>query len=241
MGQRWKSWSPKPRAGIELTLKFLSVKEVPRLFWSSPKPLTITPPFMSMVFLVIGLIIFGLGEALLIAAGVGVSPWIVFAQGITHVTGWSVGFATFVVSVAVLVCWIPLRQMPGIGTVLNAVIIALVLDYSLPYLPVFDSITLRVAEAVAGVLITGLGSGLYPIANLGPGPRDGLMTGLQSRTGAPPPSFLLFFSLPFLSIGWALGGTVGIGTVLFAFGIGPSVAASMYGLKTAFSKYERAG
>ena len=197
--------------------KFLSVKEVPSLFWSSPKALTLRPPLVSVLFLIMGLTLFGVGEALLVAAGVGVSPWTVLAQGIMHITGWSIGFATFITSFVVLVCWIPLRQTPGIGTILNAVIIALVLEFLLPFLPTFDHVMLQLGEAILGVLVTGFGGGLYLIANLGPGPRDGLMTGLSV-----------------IAAGWVLGGTVGLGTVLFALGIGPSVAASMYVLKKVF-------
>ncbi len=226
---------------MKLKPNFLSVKEVPSLSWSSPKALTFTPPFLSVIFLVIGLTLFGLGEALLIAAGVGVSPWTVFAQGITHVTGWSIGFATFVISLFVLFCWIPLRQTPGIGTVLNAVIIALVLDFLLPYLPTFDNIILKIVGAIIGVLVTGFGGGLYLIANLGPGPRDGLMTGLQRMTNLPIAWVRSGLELAVIAVGWTLGGSVGFGTVLFALGIGPSIAASMYGLKSAFSKPERVG
>ncbi|MFB9233011.1 YitT family protein [Pseudohalocynthiibacter aestuariivivens] len=221
-----------------LKLSFLSIKKMPNLFWSSPKALTIAPPLISVVFLVIGLILFGLGEALIIAAGVGVSPWIVFAQGITIVTGWSIGFATFIISLFVLFCWIPLRQTPGIGTILNAIIIALVLDFSLPYLPTYDSLALKVSEAMTGILVTGFGGGLYLIANLGAGPRDGLMTGLQTLTNLPIAWVRSGLELSVVSVGWALGGSVGIGTVLFALGIGPAVAASMYGLESVFSRPE---
>ena len=221
-----------------LKLSFLSIKKVPNLFWSSPKALTIAPPLVSVVFLVIGLILFGLGEALIIAAGVGVSPWIVFAQGITIVTGWSIGFATFTISLFVLFCWIPLRQTPGIGTLLNAIIIALVLDFSLPYLPTYDGLTLKVSEAMIGVLVTGFGGGLYLIANLGAGPRDGLMTGLQTLTNLPIAWVRSGLELSVVVVGWALGGSVGIGTVLFALGIGPAIAASMYGLESVFSRPE---
>ena len=219
---------------MRLMPKFLSVKEVPSLFWSSPKALTITPPIVSVTFLIIGLTLFGLGEALLIAAGVGVSPWTVLAQGITHVTGWSIGFATFITSFVVLFCWIPLRQVPGIGTILNAVIISLVLEFLLPFLPTFDHLGLQLAEATLGVLVTGFGGGLYLIANLGPGPRDGLMTGLQRVTDLPIAWVRSGIELSVIAAGWALGGTVGFGTVLFALGIGPSVAASMYGLNSMF-------
>ena len=131
---------------------FLKIRAVPTLFWSAPRPLTIRPPFISVVMLAIGLVIFGLGEALLIASGVGVSPWTVLAQGLTNITGWSVGLATFVVSVTVLLLWVPLRQSPGMGTILNIIIISLVLDLADPWLPRFDSLALRVAEAAAGAV-----------------------------------------------------------------------------------------
>ncbi len=210
---------------------FLTVRYVPTLFWSSPKSLTITPPAISVFFLILGLIIFGLGEALLIVAGVGVSPWTVFAQGINQVTGWSVGFATFIISSFVLVLWIPLRQIPGLGTLFNAVIIAAVLEYSLPYLPTFDQYSLQILEAAIGVILTGFGSGLYLIAKLGPGPRDGLMTGLQRLTDFPIIWVRGAIELTVVLSGWCLGGVVGIGTILFAFGIGPCVAASLYFLQ----------
>ena len=209
-------------------LAFLKIRTVPHLFWSAPRPLTIRPPMMSVAMLALGLFIFGIGEAMLIASGVGVSPWTVLAQGLTNITGWSVGLATFVISVLVLLAWVPLRQTPGIGTVLNIIIIAVVLDLALPWLPRFDSLVLRVAEAAAGVIVTGIGGGIYLIANLGPGPRDGLMTGLQRLTGFPIAAVRSAIEIGAVALGWSLGGVVGIGTLLFAFGIGPCVAASMY-------------
>ncbi|WP_347832574.1 hypothetical protein [uncultured Planktomarina sp.] len=143
---------------MALNLRFIQVKGIPVLFWSSPKALTIKPPFTSFVLLIIGLAIFGLGEALLISAGYGVSPWTVFAQGLTTVTGWSIGFATFITSIAVLVLWVPLRQMPGIGTISNAIVIALVLEYILPHLPRFELDALQIAQAVfGGFLLRDLG------------------------------------------------------------------------------------
>ena len=219
---------------MKLHLGFLSVKGVPTLFWSSPKALTLRPPLVSVFFLLIGLILFGFGEALLIAAGVGVSPWTVLAQGITHITGWSIGLATFMTSLVVLVCWLPLKQIPGIGTVLNVLIIALVLDFSLPYIPTFESFFLRVGEAISGVLVTGFGGGLYLIANLGPGPRDGLMTGLQRLTGSPIAWVRSGLEVTVILAGWLLGGSVGLGTVIFALGIGPSIASTMYGFERIF-------
>ena len=215
-------------------MKLLSVKSVPRLGWSSPKAFTLRPPFVSVAFLVFGLFVFGLGEALLIAAGVGVSPWTVFAEGLTHVTGWSIGFATFIISLCVLILWVPLKQTPGIGTILNAIIIALVLEYVLPYLPRFDSLIVNVGMAALGVLVTGVGGAIYLIANLGPGPRDGLMTGLQTATGKPIAGVRTGIEIAVVAIGWLLGGTVGLGTVFFAFGIGPAVAIGMLGLQSLF-------
>ena len=220
-------------------MRFLKIKTVPTLFWSAPEPLTLRPPLASMVLLVIGLFIFGLGEALLIASGAGVSPWTVFAQGVALHTGWSIGFATFVISTGVLLLWLPLRQKPGMGTVLNIIIISVVLDVALPFLPRFDSLGLRLAEAAAGVAVTGIGGGIYLIANLGPGPRDGLMTGLQRLTGLPIAWVRSFIELTAVALGWSCGGVVGIGTLLFAFGIGPCVAATMFWLQSCAGRGSR--
>jgi hypothetical protein len=219
---------------MALNLRFLQVKGIPVLFWSSPKALTIKPPFMSFVLLIIGLAIFGLGEALLISAGYGVSPWTVFAQGLTTLTGWSIGFATFIISIAVLVLWVPLRQIPGIGTISNAIVIALVLEYILPHLPRFELDALQIAQAVFGILVTGFGGAIYLISNLGPGPRDGLMTGVQHLTNWPISGVRASIEILVVIAGWSLGGTVGLGTVLFAIGIGPAVSASLFTLNYFF-------
>jgi uncharacterized membrane protein YczE len=193
-------------------LSFFSVTSVPKLWWSSPKAFTMKPPLGSVAFLIVGLVVFGFGEALLVTAGVGVSPWTMFAEGVTNVTGLSLGFATFVISVLVLVLWIPLKQTPGMGTILNAIIIALVLEYVLPFLPIFETYVANAVLALVGVLVTGFGGAIYLVANLGPGPRDGLMTGLQSVTHQP------------IAL---VGGTLGLGTIFFALGIGPAVAIGM--------------
>jgi uncharacterized membrane protein YczE len=181
----------------------------------------------SVAFLIIGLVIFGLGEALLVTAGVGVSPWTVFAEGLTNVTGWSLGFATFVISASVLILWIPLKQIPGMGTILNAIIIALVLEYVLPFLPTLETYVANAVLALMGVLVTGLGGAIYLIANLGPGPRDGLMVGLQTVTHRPIALVRTFLELTVVAIGWALGGTLGLGTIFFVLGIGPAMAIGM--------------
>ncbi|MGB1964809.1 MAG: YczE/YyaS/YitT family protein, partial [Candidatus Puniceispirillales bacterium] len=156
----------------------------------------------------------------------------------TNITNWSIGFSTFVVSVSVLITWFPLRQIPGIGTILNILIIALVIDLSLPYLPQFETLSLQIIEALAGVIITGIGGGIYLIAKLGAGPRDGLMTGLQRVTNLPIATVRSGIEMTVVILGWMLGGVAGIGTVLFAFGIGPSVAASMYVLQMSFNRKE---
>ncbi len=219
---------------LKSNFSFLKIKTVPRLFWSAPHPLTIRPPLISMVLLVVGLVIFGVGEALMIGSGVGVSPWTVLAQGIANIIGWSVGLSTFVISVIALLVWVPLRQTPRIGTVLNIIIISVVLDLALPWLPQFESFTLRVVEAALGVIVTGIGGGIYLIANLGPGPRDGLMNGLVQLTGFPIARVRSAIEISAVLLGWSLGGVVGVGTLMYAFGIGPCVAASMYILFKAF-------
>ncbi len=165
---------------------------------------------------------------MLIAAAIGVSPWTVLAQGLGLQSGLSIGWATFLVSVAVLLLWIPLRQTPGLGTLLNAIVISFVIEVSLPYLPRPELFMLQFAEVIAGVLLVGMGSGIYLTAQLGAGPRDGLMTGLQRRTGFPIAWVRMSLELTAIVSGWLLGGTVGLGTLLFAFGIGPAVSLGLH-------------
>ncbi|WP_417452578.1 YczE/YyaS/YitT family protein [Kiloniella sp.] len=219
-------------------LSFLSVKGVPTLSWSSPKPLNLRPDLVTLILLIVGLTIFGLGEALLIAAGTGVSPWTVLAQGVSQQTGWTIGLSTFIVSMTVLILWWPLKQVPGIGTILNAIIIALVLEFILPYITTPEDYIFQVLLTILGILVTGLGSGIYLIANLGPGPRDGLMTGLQQQTNLPIAWIRSGIELSAVIIGWSLGGVVGLGTVLFAVLIGPSVACNLFLLNKLFGGKE---
>lgn len=205
-------------------LRIFAVKQVPRLDWSSVSPLNLRPRFVTLFYLCFGLVLFGLGESLLIASGAGVSPWTVLAQGIAGKTDWSIGFTTLVVSLVILVLWIPLAQKPGIGTLLNAIIIALMIDFSLVWLPYPQSLPWQLGQAASGVLIVGIASGIYLTANLGPGPRDGLMTGLQAVTSLPIAAIRIAIEVTVVAIGWYLGGVVGFGTLLFAFGVGPCVA-----------------
>jgi len=213
---------------MKILVLIFSLKKVPTLSWSSFDELNFKPRIITLLYLVIGLILFGLGETMLIAANVGVSPWTVLAQGISIKTGYSIGISTFIVSIGVLILWIPLKQKPGIGTILNTIIISIVLDVSLPYLPTPESFFLQALQVFIGVIIVGLGSGFYLISNLGPGSRDGLMTGLQKKTNLPIALIRATIEVSAVVFGFYLGGVVGIGTLVFAFGIGPAVSAGLF-------------
>lgn len=206
----------------------LTVKQVPRTDWSSGRPLNLRPPALTFLLMMAGLILLGIGEASLIASGAGVSPWTVLAQGIETQTGISIGWATFAVSVAVLLLWIPLKEIPGIGTIMNAIVVAAAMDWSLRYLPRPEVWPLQLLEVAGGILLFGVGSGLYLIANLGPGPRDGLMTSLQRISGRPIALVRGVLEVSVVVFGWLLGGTVGYGTVMFALLVGPAVSFFMY-------------
>lgn len=207
--------------------RIFTIKEVPSVSWSSDFPLNTKPRFYTVIMLVTGLFFFGLGEAIIIGSGSGVSPWTVLAQGISIRTDLSVGTTTFLISIGILIFWIPLKQVPGIGTILNAIIIASTIDLTLPYLPQPNDTYLKLLQVCIGIFVVGLGSGIYLISNLGPGPRDGLMIGLQKQTGTSIPLIRTILELSAVISGWLLGGVVGIGTVLFVFGIGPCVGIGL--------------
>ena len=197
--------------------------------WARTLPtLNLKPKPSSLFFLILGLTLFGLGEGLLIVSNSGASPWSVLAQGISLNVNLSIGTITLLVSIAVLFLWIPLRQKPGIGTILNAIIISIMIDVCIKFVPTPESFIGQLILAFVAVLTVGLGGGIYLIANLGPGPRDGLMVGLQKKTNFPIAAVRAFLEISVVSIGWYLGGTVGIGTLLFAFGIGPAVALGLF-------------
>ncbi|MED5230830.1 MAG: hypothetical protein VYB30_00470 [Candidatus Thermoplasmatota archaeon] len=199
-------------------------KNVPTTWWSADDPWTLKPRISTMILLIIGLIVFGAGDAVLIAAGIGNTPWTVLAEGIAINLGWTIGKATFLVSVLVLLFWIPLREKPGIGTILNAILIAATIELLLPILPTPELLAMQLAQVVSGVVLIGIGSGLYLTANLGPGPRDGTMTGLTKVTGISIGKVRGGIELSVLLIGWAMGGTFWIGTIIFVILIGPCVA-----------------
>ena len=207
---------------------FLKIKKIPRVNWSSEKPYNFKPKFSTFFFLCFGLTLFGLGEGLLIISFTGASPWSVLAQGISLNVNLSIGIITFLISVAVLILWIPLGQKPGVGTIFNALIIALMIDLCIKFVPTPSNNIHQIVLAAISVIIVGIGGGIYLVSNLGAGPRDGLMIGLQQITNLPIAVVRATLEISVVSIGWYLGGKVGIGTLLFAFGIGPCVALGLY-------------
>ena len=214
---------------------FLSIKNIPKVYWSSDKSFNFKPKFSTSFFLIFGLIIFGFGEGLLILSTTGNSPWSVLAEGISKNSKLSIGAATFITSVSVLFLWIFLRQKPGIGTIFNIIIISGMIDVTLYFFDPPSSNILKYSLAIFSVMLVGIGSGIYLVANLGPGPRDGLMTGLTKITNLPIALVRASLEISVVIIGWYLGGTVGVGTLIFAFGIGPCVAFGLFIVNKIFS------
>ena len=215
---------------------FLKIKNIPKVYWSSEKSLNLKPKISTFFFLCLGLTLFGLGEGLLIVSFAGASPWSVLAQGIALNINLSVGIITIFISLGVLILWIPLNQKLGIGTILNAIIIGLMIDVCIKFVPTPENFIYQIILAIVAVLTVGLGGGIYLVANLGAGPRDGLMVGLQKKTNMPIATVRASIEITVMSVGWYLGGTVGIGTLIFAFGIGPCVAFGLYLVNKIFSK-----
>ena len=207
---------------------FLKIKKIPKVKWSSEKPFNFKPKFSTFFFLCFGLSLFGLGEGLLIVSFTGASPWSVLAQGISLNVNLSIGTITLLISIAVLILWIPLGQKPGMGTIFNALIIAIMIDVCIKYVPTPSNYIHQLLLAIISVIMVGIGGGIYLVSNLGAGPRDGLMIGLQKLTNFPIAVVRGTLEISVVSIGWYLGGTVGVGTLLFAFGIGPCVALGLY-------------
>lgn len=214
---------------------FLKIKNIPIVSWSSDKSLNFKPKLSTSFFLIFGLVIFGLGEGLLILSTTGNSPWSVLAEGISNTTSLSIGTATFFISVSVLFLWIFIKQKPGLGTIFNIIIIAGMIDITLSFFDAPSSIWMKYFLAFFSVLLVGLGSGIYLVANLGPGPRDGLMTGMTKLTNLPIALVRAFLEISAVLAGWYLGGTVGAGTLIFAFGIGPCVALGLFLVNKTFN------
>lgn len=175
------------------------------------------------VALLVGLCGYGVSMAMMVRAGLGLDPWDVFHQGLALRTGMTIGVASAVVGIAVLLAWIPLRNTPGIGTIANVIVIAVTVDVALWLLLTPASLPVRTALMLAAVVLNAVSTVLYIGAGLGPGPRDGLMTGLVMRTGRSVRLMRTTIEVSVLAVGWLLGGTVGVGTVVYAFGIGPLV------------------
>jgi len=174
-----------------------------------------------LVQLYTGLALYGASSALLVQSGLGLEPWNVLHQGLAELTGLTIGVVSIFVGAAVLLLWIPLRQRPGLGTVSNVFVVGLAMDGTLALVPAAHGLAARVALLVAGIVLNGVATGLYIAASFGPGPRDGLMTGLHRRTGRSIRLVRTAIELAVVVTGFALGGTVGIGTVLYAVAIGP--------------------
>ena len=185
------------------------------------------PTPASLTALIIGLWLFGTGDALILASDLGGAPWSVLAQGLSVRTGMGIGWTTLLVSIGVLALWIPLHQRPGLGTVMNIVVIALALGITYPRVPAPDSLIGQLGLVLLGVALIGLGSGFYLTSGHGPGPRDGWMTGLHRVTGWPVGRVRLLIEVTVLVVGWLLGGVVGIGTAIFALLVGQSVALGL--------------
>ena len=180
-----------------------------------------------MLVLIFGLMIFGVGEAFLVVTSLGNSPWVVLSEGISLNSNLNIGESTFLVSFVVLLLWIPLRQKPGFGTLANIVVIAASIELGLLIIPTVENIYFKYFYVLFGIALVGIGSALYITCGLGTGPRDGLMTGLHYKTGVRVGRVRLGIEIVALSIGAFLGGSLGIGTALFALLIGQSVAISL--------------
>jgi uncharacterized protein len=186
-------------------------------------------------YLMLGNWLYGTGEAILIKADIGQSPGTVLAQGIQNITGDTIGWTSFYISIGVMFLWIPLKNKVGIGTVLNIIFVSVAIDVMMPFFPSPDSYAVSVVMVIIGILVIGLGSAFYIPSNLGPGPRDGLMTGLHYRTGIPIGRVRFVIEAAFLLAGWLLGGSVGLGTVLVTVLVG-EVVAIFFGIVSRVSK-----
>lgn len=199
-------------------------KTVPVTPWRAKSRWDLSPTRVLILFF--GLAIFGLGDALVVQSNLGNAPWTVFAQGLSLRTGLSLGWATFVTGVFVLLAWIPLRERPGFGTLSNIAIISAAIEFGVNRFPLQTSFLGGLASALLGIALVGAGSALYITCGLGPGPRDGAMTGIHQRTGIRVGRVRMGIEVTVLIVGALLGGKLGLGTALFALLIGQSVAIS---------------
>ena len=222
--------------GMQLLSWLRPARTVPVTSWRCTGRWRPTP--RAFAVLVAGLYLFGTGDALIVQGGLGVSPWTVLAQGMATRLPISIGLATLIIGFVVLLLWIPIRERPGLGTIMNILVISLALQIGVTFIPKAEGLPMQLLFVIAGIALIGIGSGFYLTTNLGPGPRDGWMTGIHHRTGWPVARVRTGIEIIALATGWLLGGTVGIGTVLFAVLIGPAVA---YGLMLAGAIGRRPG
>jgi len=209
-------------------------RTVPTTSWSASGSMWKAKP-KTFFYLMLGNWLYGTGEAILIKADIGQSPGTVLAQGIQNITGDTIGWTSFYISIGVMFLWIPLKNKVGIGTVLNIIFVSVAIDVMMPFFPSPDSYAVSVVMVLIGILVIGLGSAFYIPSNLGPGPRDGLMTGLHYRTGIPIGRVRFVIEAVFLLAGWLLGGSVGLGTVLVTVLVG-EVVAIFFGIVSRVSK-----
>lgn len=207
-------------------LRFLTPhKTIPITPWRADHRWQLSPKRVAILFF--GLAIFGLGDSLLVQSNIGNAPWTVFAEGVSLKTNWSLGFSTFIISICVLLIWIPLRERPGFGTLANILLIATFIDIGVSIFPEQSSLLPGVLFVLLGIALVGVGSALYITCGLGPGPRDGAMTGIHQITGIRVGRVRLAIEVTVLFVGWLMGGTLGVGTLLFALLIGQSIAISL--------------
>jgi len=209
-------------------------RTVPTTSWSASGSMWKAKP-KTFFYLMLGNWLYGTGEAILIKADIGQSPGTVLAQGIQNLTGDTIGWTSFYISIGVMFLWIPLKNKVGIGTVLNIIFVSVAIDVMMPFFPSPESYAVSVVMVIIGILVIGLGSAFYIPSNLGPGPRDGLMTGLHYRTGIPIGRVRFVIEAAFLLAGWLLGGSVGLGTVLVTVLVG-EVVAIFFGIVSRVSK-----
>ena len=190
-----------------------------------------------LILLFPGLALYGLSTALMVRANLGLNPWNVLHQGLTRSTGFSIGTIIVVVGLVLLLVWIPLRQWPGVGTISNVLLIGVTADAALAVIPAPETLPLRLVALVAAIALNGLATGMYIGAGLGAGPRDGLMTGIATRTGWSIRRARTGVEIAALALGWLLGGTLGLGTLLYAAAIGPTIQIVL----PAFQRWREAG
>jgi len=200
-------------------------KTVPLTSWTASSRWDLSPLRTFVLFF--GLFIFGLGDSLLIQSEIGNAPWSVLAQGISNRLDITMGWSTFAISTLVLLLWIPLKEKPGFGTLANIAIIAAAIQVGVTFFPEQDNYLIAVFYCLVGIAMVGFGSALYITCGLGPGPRDGLMTAIHNRSGVRIGRVRLAIESTVLVAGWLLGGTLGLGTLLFALFIGQSIAISL--------------